>query len=90
LAKEVTDKKLFLELAPNADDIWFKAMSLLNNTKTVQVFEKFIEFPIINQKSQETALWRTNNGLQENDIQLKKVFDYFNLYTYITRIENGK
>jgi len=85
LAKEVTDKKLFLALAPNADDVWFKAMSLLNNTKIVQVFEKFIEFPIINQKSQETALWRTNNGLQENDSQLKKVFDYFNLYTYIPR-----
>jgi hypothetical protein len=85
LHKDVLNKKLFLALAPNADDIWFKAMSLLNGTKVMQVFEDSIEFPIINQKSQESALWKTNNGQQENDIQLKKVFDYFKLYKYISK-----
>jgi len=85
LNKEVTNKKLFLKLAPSADDIWFKAMSLLNNKKVMQVTKTFKGFPIINQKSQESALWKINNGLNQNDIQLKNVFDYFELYEYIDR-----
>lgn len=84
LHKEVLNKSKFLKLAPLADDVWFKAMSLKNNTKVVQVFEDFIEFPIINEKSQQNALWKINNGLNKNDEQIKKVFDYYNLYKYIS------
>ena len=83
LDKDVMEKSLFLKLAPLADDVWFKAMSLKSETKVIQVFSDFVEFPIINDKSQEDALWRTNNGLNQNDVQLKKVFDYYDLYHYI-------
>jgi hypothetical protein len=32
LNNQVTDYELALRLTPNADDLWFKAMALLNNT----------------------------------------------------------
>ncbi len=34
LYPDVTNKDLYLTLAPKADDLWFKAMSLLNGTET--------------------------------------------------------
>jgi len=83
LHTKVLDKELFLRLAPFGDDIWFKAMALLNNTKTVMVNEKSIEFPLI-KDSQDDALWHLNVRKNQNDEQLKNVFDYFNLYKYIT------
>lgn len=82
LHKTVLDKKLFLKLAPLGDDIWFKAMALLNDTQTVMVNEKSTEFPTIS-GSQDEALWHINIDENKNDEQLKNVFDYFKLYAYI-------
>ncbi len=82
LHNKVLDKELFLKLSPLGDDIWFKAMALLNNKKTVMVNEKSIEFPSI-QGSQDDALWHINVSENKNDEQLKNVFDYFELYDYI-------
>jgi len=77
---EVTNKELFMELCPTADDIWLNAMTL----------KKGVQSKIINR----TREWREDNidinvsndkGLYEinkhkNDEQIKKVFDYFNLW----------
>ncbi|MBK2267565.1 glycosyltransferase family A protein [Francisella philomiragia] len=82
LNKKISNKELFLQLAPTGDDIWFKAMGLLNNTKTISVFDRFIEFPSI-LSTNDDALWHENIGNNKNDEQLKNVFDYFNLYNYI-------
>ena len=82
LHNKVLDKELFLKLAPSADDIWFKAMALLNNTKTVMINKQSIEFPMIS-GSQDEALWHINVRENKNDEQLKNVFDYFKLYDYI-------
>ena len=79
LNNEVFNKKIFLKICPSGDDIWFKSMALLNNTKTVMVKEKVIKFPVII-NSQKTALWHINVRQNKNDEQLKKVFDYYNLY----------
>ncbi len=86
LYQEVFNESLFTKLAPTADDVWFKAMALLNNTKTVQVYENCIEYPLID-GSQEEALWKINNGENQNDRQLKEVFDFFDLYRYIEKDE---
>lgn len=81
LNQKVMDR-IFTQLCPTADDIWFKAMALLNGTKTVMVKEKSTDFTIIKVKnSQAETLWQTNRD--KNDQQLKKVFDYFKLYHYI-------
>lgn len=82
LHNRVLDKELFLNLSPTGDDIWFKAMALLNNTKIAMVNEKSTEFPTI-QGSQDNALWHINVNKNKNDEQLKNVFDYFELYDYI-------
>lgn len=83
LNKEVFNKGLLLKKCPLGDDIWFKAMGLLNNTKTAQVFNNSRLFHIIS-KSQKDSLWKHNNGLQNrNDIQLKAVFDHYGLYKKI-------
>ncbi|MGY5352561.1 zinc-binding alcohol dehydrogenase [Wenyingzhuangia sp. IMCC45533] len=36
LYKELNNEKLFLKLAPKADDLWFKSMSLINNILSIQ------------------------------------------------------
>lgn len=79
LHQEVLNKSVFMSLAPTGDDIWFKAMSLKNNTKVVAIDGKFTEFPSI-RGSQDEALWHTNVEMKKNDEQIKKVFDYYNLH----------
>lgn len=82
LNKEVFNKKIYLKYAPTGDDIWFKAMALLNNRKTIMVNQKSKKFISIN-KAQETNLWKNNVLNNKNDEQIKNIFDYYNLYKYI-------
>ncbi len=79
---EVFNKDNFLELCPLADDVWFKAMALINNTKTVMVNNKTTEFPLI-PRSQVFSLWKSNIECEGNDSQLKNVFDHYKLYDRI-------
>lgn len=82
LNKELSNR-LFMKLAPDADDIWFKAMGMLNNTKIAIVRKKSIDFPYIQiGQTQAKTLWKTN--IHENDRQLKAVFDHFDLHRLIS------
>jgi len=80
--EEVFNEKVFFDICKHADDVWFKAMSLLNNTLSQKIFthnkngEDFI--PIVN--TQDTALTNINVGKGLNDKQIKAVFDKYNLY----------
>ena len=78
LSKQTLDKDLFTTLSPTADDIWFKAMALINNTLTMKVTCQNIEFPKII-GSQSASLHKINNQQKQNDIQMKCVFDHFNI-----------
>lgn len=79
LSKEIFNSKVFLDICPLADDVWFKAMSLLNKINCRRIFEnKNIHFPIL-RSTQETALFKENVGLGKNDKQIKKVFKKYNL-----------
>ena len=81
LNKNIFDEKLFMSLAPKADDIWFKAMSLLQSIEIKIVNRhksfnnEFIEIP----QSQTIALHKSNLDNSSNDLQIKKVFKYFDL-----------
>lgn len=79
--------QLFLELSPNADDVWFKAMSLLNLVKVVKAENDGAFFHSIPHNKRK-SLFNTNKF--ENDIQIKQVFDYFELnkILYNTHIGN--
>ena len=77
---EVLNIEVFLSLCPNADDVWFKAMALLNNTgcKKVNDDRDFFNRFLLLSNSQDIALYKTN--IVDNDTQLKAVFDYYDLH----------
>lgn len=73
-----TDSDLFLKLAPKADDLWFKAMSFLNGTKSVSATIKSKpSIPILG--SQKYALKKTNIGGDKNTRQWLDLTAQFNI-----------
>ena len=76
LHKDIFNKNLFLSLAPNNDDIWFWAMATLNKSRTVTIDNKYLEFCYI-PGSQEDSLFNINVINNDNDRQLKNVFDHY-------------
>jgi hypothetical protein len=83
LNNEVFNKNIFLKLCPYGDDIWLKAMSLLQRTKVVQVFDEPKDFITIKDTQKEALHLINNSGPKLNDKQIKKVFDFYNLYKYL-------
>jgi len=86
LHSDVSNKNIFMSLAPYADDVWFKAMSLMKGTLSIKSFthsstsEDFIFF---NSEIQtETSLWKNINKTK-NDEQIRAVFEKYNIYELI-------
>ncbi|PID28374.1 MAG: hypothetical protein CSB55_05245 [Candidatus Cloacimonadota bacterium] len=75
--EDILKENLFWEMARFGDDIWFKAMTLLNNYPC-KLIKKQKDFPIV-PDTQNYALW-DDNFSGRNDKQIKKVFDYYNLW----------
>ena len=80
LHDDLTEVKLFSELSPMTDDIWFKAMALLQNVKARQVHEKSPQYYHVS-GSQDSALYHSNIDLGKNDKNLKLVFNHYRLYS---------
>ncbi|AWX43410.1 hypothetical protein HME9304_00398 [Flagellimonas maritima] len=78
LHEKVYDKKLFMLLAPKADDLWFKAMSLLKGTESFKS-EVFTKEPIPILRSQKVSLKKINIIEDKNRVQWQVLSDYFNL-----------
>ncbi|PPC90892.1 MAG: hypothetical protein CTY34_06070 [Methylobacter sp.] len=80
LNNEVFNKELFIQICPTADDVWLKAMSLLNGyqCKKTNANINLIEI----KGTQTNALWKQNttDGANKNDIQIKAVFNHYKLY----------
>ncbi|MEZ0123226.1 MAG: hypothetical protein AB9Q17_13465 [Candidatus Reddybacter sp.] len=81
LDKRAVNKKLFTALAPTADDVWLKAMSILNKTKCRNTGIYQHEFTQI-KGTQKKALWRENTENDMNDKQIKAVWGYFDIYSF--------
>ncbi|WP_448820814.1 hypothetical protein [Cetobacterium sp.] len=79
---EVFNEELFIKLAPNADDLWFKAMTLKNGIKCkkIKINEEFYKKFIQIKSGQDIALYLKNLVQNENDRQLKNIFDYYGLW----------
>lgn len=78
LSEKVTNAELFLELAPKADDLWFKAMALIAETNAVQAKEKAkTPIPIIG--SQKQSLKKSNIGEDKNKTQWLAITTHFNI-----------
>ncbi|GAB3285278.1 glycosyl transferase [Parahaliea aestuarii] len=82
LHPEVTDSEQFLRLCPRADDVWLKAMSLLQGTRCAVVpggrhwKERFLTIPGSQQTSLKRENWRQRQG---NDDKLRAVFEVYDL-----------
>lgn len=86
LNAEATNEALFSKLCPTADDVWLKAMSLLNGRSCKRIAGhksgsgRTTSFTQI-KGTQQRALWRENTtvGAGRNDDQIRAVFEYFDL-----------
>lgn len=88
LDARVTERALFMRLCPGADDIWYKAMSLLAQAPTVLARARSVTFPLIYARgSQRKTLWQVNE--RANDAHLKAVFDHFDLYAMVTQVDSA-
>lgn len=87
LYKDVCDSKIFLALAPKADDIWLWAMALLQGTKIACVENPLMgNGAAFTNKASNKALWQYNmNG--GNDKQMRKMLEH---YPQILQILNKK
>ncbi len=72
LAQDVLDEKKFMNLCPQADDIWFWAMAVKNNTPIKVVENNITKLNFID-GTQENALWHSNVTDGQNDIQMQNV-----------------
>ncbi len=72
---------LFLELAPKADDLWFKAMELLQGTP-VRLSRRPVPEPIPIARTQKVSLKKENIGGDKNKKQWQALEAYFSLKKY--------
>lgn len=80
LHKDVTKAELFMKYCPNADDIWFWICGLRNNTVKRYIIKRGtdISFDSLYQYFHKgSALTHSNNFQNQNDIQINKLFEYY-------------
>lgn len=83
--KDICRNDLFMKLAPNADDVWFYFMEVLQKTPRVVLSNskcKSIYYPLdfFYQYFHKNASLYSSNCLEEkNDLQIKSVMEYYNL-----------
>ncbi|QLE00089.1 hypothetical protein HX109_00390 [Galbibacter sp. BG1] len=77
LDKRVFSEDLFLKLCPKADDLWFKAMAILQNTNARQTKNPPRLIPIAG--TQSVSLKNENIKKDYNKVQWQQLVNYFNL-----------
>ncbi|MDI3322137.1 hypothetical protein [Pinibacter soli] len=87
--KDITNRDTFMKLCPTADDVWYKAMSILKRTSCKLAYrslpweEMFIENTI----HKNLRLFNVNVVQNQNDKQIQNVFDHYKLSEILTNIE---
>lgn len=92
LYEDILNQDLFREHTPYADDIWFWAMSILNNKK-IRIVERPNDIIYINPERElninnDGTLFQTNKT--GNDIQLQNIINYYPQITDILNKNNIK
>jgi len=84
VSPEITNRKLFLKLAPHADDIWFYFMAVLNGTpirvprhpcNKVRYVNPYREYGLLDQR--RLTVINVDGG--QNDVQFRQVAEHFNV-----------
>lgn len=81
---DVLKRDLFLALTPRADDLWFKAMSLLAGTQVRRSSNPGAR-PLPIWGTQRVSLKRTNVRGQGNSEQWQALFEHYDLGRYVAR-----
>jgi len=81
-SEEVFNEAVFMDICKYADDVWFKAMSLLNGTMAQKVFTHDIRGRdrLQNDSAQFITLNQVNKKNNMVSIQLNSVFKKYDLY----------
>lgn len=82
LHKDVFDYDMLKEICLYNDDVWFKAMAMINDTKHRRIKNKNIHFPMI-RGTQDSGLFHKNVDGDRNDKAIKNVFKRYNLQRYL-------
>ncbi|MCE9239297.1 hypothetical protein [Bacteroides thetaiotaomicron] len=78
--EDMTNKVLFLKLCPHADDVWFKAMTMLKGTLCEQIPTPHFDSLFVPLDIDETSSLQSINVVNGgNDKQIKAVFDYYHI-----------
>lgn len=88
LHSSVLNVEKFSRLCPKEDDIWFKAMSILNKTPVVVTNLGINPMHHCITGSQQEALRHENHGEGGNLLQMQKVFESLNLYSILNTWNN--
>lgn len=84
LDPEVFNLEAQRELAPRADDVWFKAMSLKAGTVCRRIQAPLEPHPI-RPNSQDVSLDAYNVGQNGNDVQIQATFNRYGLWDVLKR-----
>ncbi|MEG1616807.1 MAG: hypothetical protein RR202_05760 [Bacteroidales bacterium] len=86
LDDDAIDKNKFEYLSPFADDIWFWAMSVKNNTlkKRIKNYTgnlDYVDYMLMPENPETLAFHNLTNG--QNDIQIRSVLSHYHLIDYL-------
>lgn len=80
LHSDVTKKELYMQLTPQADDIWFWAMAVMAGTKhrLIDFGYSFYQIDLLYQKLHRNASLMSSNLHKDcNDMQIKNISEYY-------------
>lgn len=75
---DVSNMQLINKLSPKADDLWFKALSMIHGTE-VSIIHKKISKPTLVLGTQKITLKNHNVSQDNNRLQWKNLMDYFKI-----------
>lgn len=80
LSREVSREELFMQIAPQADDVWFWAMGIMAGTKVrlIDFGLPFYQIDLLYQQTHKNSSLMSSNLHEDlNDVQIKQTKDYF-------------
>lgn len=83
-SQEIFNRKVYGELCPKADDIWFTIMEVRENIAVKPIVNESVTYDDIDHRNEyiaesSDALHFTNNALGYNDVQLMALCKYYGL-----------
>lgn len=92
LGDDVTNRELFLNLCPMADDVWFWFCGCMNGVTKIGIRRKTFNYSfdaLYQYFHKGTALTHTNRFEHQNDKQIRDIFNYYGVVMKDGKIVNN-